>query len=129
MNHSVQSPRGFQESPHIVCGMYVFQTVIVALVLIAGPLCSAGHFASIGATAEICAALPVTIAPPTTAAPNSRAFDPATFGAKQLLVVHYARTDQNYNGWNVWAWVVDQTGQQLEFKGADDYGPYVLHYQ
>ena len=126
MNHSVQSPRGFQESPHIVCGMYVFQTVIVALVLIAGPLCSAGHFASIGATAEICAALPVTIAPPTTAAPNSRAFDPATFGAKQLLVVHYARTDQNYNGWNVWAWVVDQTGQQLEFKGADDYGPYAV---
>lgn len=100
--------------------MHLFQTVIVAVGLIAGSLCSAGPYASLGAAA------PIRAAPPTTAVPKRTAFDPATFGAKQLLVVHYARTDENYNAWNVWAWVVDQTGQQLDFKGVDDYGPYAV---
>lgn len=118
--HSAESPRGFQESPHIVCEMHLFQTVIVAVALIAGSLCSAGPFASVGAAA------PIRAAPPTTGVPKRTAFDPATFGAKQLLVVHYARSDENYNAWNLWAWVVDQTGQQLDFKGVDDYGPYAV---
>ena len=100
--------------------MHLFQTVIVAVALIADSLCPAGLFASVGATASI------RFAPPATGVPKRTAFDPATFGAKQLLVVHYARTDQNYKAWNLWAWVVDQTGQQLDFKGADDYGPYAV---
>ena len=100
--------------------MHRFQTVIIAVGLIAGSLCSAGPYASLGAAA------PIRAAPPTTAVPKRTAFDPATFGAKQLLVVHYARTDENYKAWNLWAWVVDQTGQQLDFKGADDYGPYAV---
>ena len=100
--------------------MHLFQTVIVAVALIAGSLCSAGQHASLGAAA------PIRAAPPTTGVPKRTAFDPATFGAKQLLVVHYARTDENYNAWNLWAWVVDQTGQQLDFKGVDDYGPYAI---
>ncbi|MEN9641555.1 MAG: Pullulanase precursor [Planctomycetota bacterium] len=130
--------------------MHLFQTVIVAVVLIAGSLCSAGQYVRTGAAAPVDAALPVTgalpdtptrpfavarpdiaaslatAAPPTTGVPKRTAFDPATFGAKQLLVVHYARTDENYTAWNVWAWVVDQTGQQLDFKGVDDYGPYAI---
>ena len=118
--------------------MHLLPTVIAAVLLIADLLCSAGQFASPSPAAPMSSAISVPVAlpntaalsinpvPPGTATPTTRAFDPSTFGAKQLLVVHYARTDQNYNGWNVWAWVVDQTGQQLEFKGADNYGPYAV---
>jgi len=48
--------------------------------------------------------------------------DPAKLGAAQLLVVHYARIDGQYDGWNVWAWPADRDGASFAFGDRDDFG-------
>jgi pullulanase len=57
---------------------------------------------------------PVSVAPP----PR----DPAKLGAAQLLVVHYARIDGQYDGWNLWAWPADRDGASFAFGDRDDFG-------
>ncbi|MFM7134244.1 MAG: type I pullulanase, partial [Planctomycetota bacterium] len=71
-------------------------------------------------------ALPCCLGAAANAAPQkargARDLDPAKFGAKQLLVVHYRRPDGDYDGWNIWAWPEGKDGAGHAFESQDDYG-------
>lgn len=38
------------------------------------------------------------------------------------VVFHYSRTDNNYEGWDMWIWEVNAAGAAFEFNGTDTWG-------
>ncbi|NUU98474.1 type I pullulanase [Marinitoga sp. 1138] len=51
------------------------------------------------------------------------------FNAKTVLIIHYHRFDNNYNGWNLWIWPhkpQSLEGHAYQFTGKDDFGPYAI---
>ncbi|WP_428386712.1 type I pullulanase [Mucisphaera sp.] len=66
-----------------------------------------------------------SIAPAATPVSIADQFDRATSQANHLLVVHYHRHDEDYTGWNLWAWAEDQPGEALNFTGETSFGPYL----
>ncbi|WP_347073802.1 pullulanase-associated domain-containing protein, partial [Escherichia coli] len=38
------------------------------------------------------------------------------------VTIHYARYDQNYEGWDLWVWPDGKDGQAVQFKGEDKFG-------
>ncbi len=48
------------------------------------------------------------------------------FHAESVLIVHYHRPAGDYEGWNVWAWPIDDDGDAHAFAGVDDFGPYIV---
>ncbi len=38
------------------------------------------------------------------------------------ITIHYQRYDGNYDGWNIWAWVDGEEGQEYPFTDQDDFG-------
>ena len=49
--------------------------------------------------------------------------------AATLAVIHYHRTDQNYDGWKTWVWPEAPTrakGRFQSFTGRDHFGPYAV---
>ncbi len=53
----------------------------------------------------------------------------ADFGAKTVLIVHYHRFDNNYNGWNLWVWPhkpQSLEGKAYSFTNKDSYGVYAI---
>ena len=48
--------------------------------------------------------------------------------AGTTLVVHYGgRSDNNYDGWNLWIWEDGREGQQLDFTDEDDFGKVAVY--
>lgn len=48
--------------------------------------------------------------------------------AGSTLIIHYGgREDDNYDGWNVWAWEEGKDGQSISFKAEDDYGKIAVY--
>ncbi|NBP51903.1 MAG: hypothetical protein EBU70_12160, partial [Actinobacteria bacterium] len=43
--------------------------------------------------------------------------NPRKYGADQVVVVHYARLDGDYDGWNLWAWPLGKEGAAHAFEG------------
>jgi len=43
------------------------------------------------------------------------------------IVIHYKRTDSNYEGWNLWLWGFGYEGARYDFNGETSYGKYA-HY-
>lgn len=125
-SHCGESRYGFVESAHIVCGMRLLQMFVVALLWAGQTLGTAGISVQTATLGLSGVSVPSSaIAPPKRSA-GTPAFDPAAFGAAQILVVHYARMDGDYGAWNLWAWVVGQNGERFEFKSKDDYGSYAV---
>lgn len=64
------------------------------------------------------------------AAPNAEriadTLDPADFGARSLLVVHYHRPAEDYAGWNLWTWGDGADGGPVAFDGATSFGRYAV---
>lgn len=53
----------------------------------------------------------------------------ADFGAKTVVIIHYHRFDDSYNGWNLWIWPtkpVGKNGSAYQFQYRDAYGPYAI---
>ncbi|KAF2956020.1 type I pullulanase [Marinitoga sp. 38H-ov] len=51
------------------------------------------------------------------------------FGGKTVLILHYHRFDNNYNGWNLWVWPhkpESLEGHAYNFTGKDEFGPYAI---
>ncbi|KLO23873.1 type I pullulanase [Marinitoga sp. 1155] len=51
------------------------------------------------------------------------------FGGKTVLIVHYYRYDNNYDGWNLWVWPhkpESLEGHAYKFTGKDNFGPYAI---
>ncbi|OQY10178.1 MAG: type I pullulanase [Marinitoga sp. 4572_148] len=51
------------------------------------------------------------------------------FGGKTVLILHYHRFDNNYNGWNLWIWPhkpQSLDGHAYQFNGKDEFGPYAI---
>ena len=73
-------------------------------------------------------AMPAAGATPLPAPPaaTAGAFDPAAYGAKQLLVVHYHRGDGDYQAWNLWAWPEGKDGAAFRFDGSDEFGAWAV---
>lgn len=42
--------------------------------------------------------------------------------AKTELIIHYHRSDQQYDPWNLWIWPQGREGQVYRFTGEDDFG-------
>ena len=48
--------------------------------------------------------------------------------AGTTLVVHDGgRSDNNYDGWNLWIWEDGREGQQLDFTDEDDFGKVAVY--
>lgn len=48
--------------------------------------------------------------------------------AGRTLIVHYGgRSDNNYEGWNLWVWEEGKDGQQLSFTGEDSFGKVAVY--
>ncbi|MEI6475375.1 MAG: type I pullulanase [Planctomycetota bacterium] len=103
-----------------------FQPLFIVLLLAIRPLCLAGQVAHAGLLVDVGIPTQAATAAQATRAPHTPTFDPAKFGAAQLLVVHYMRMDGDYQAWNLWGWVVGQNGERFEFHGNDDYGQYAV---
>jgi len=52
--------------------------------------------------------------------------NPRKYGADQVVVVHYARLDGDYDGWNLWAWPLGKEGAAHAFEGKDAFGRYAV---
>jgi pullulanase len=64
-------------------------------------------------------------APAAPADPPTR-LNPRDFGARQILVVHWSRLDEAYDGWNVWAWIPGKDGRAHPLAGTDAFGRYAV---
>ncbi len=42
--------------------------------------------------------------------------------AKETVIIHYHRDDNNYDDWNIWAWGEGLQGSANEFTGEDNFG-------
>ncbi|MCX5639764.1 MAG: type I pullulanase [Planctomycetota bacterium] len=103
-----------------------FQPLFIVLLLTILPLCLAGQVSHAGLLVDSVIPAQAATAAQATRAPHTSTFEPPTFGAAQLLVVHYMRMDGDYQAWNLWAWVVGQNGARFEFHGNDDFGQYAV---
>ena len=52
--------------------------------------------------------------------------NPRNYGADRIVVLHYARLDGDYDGWNVWAWPEGKDGAAYRFDGADAFGRFAV---
>jgi pullulanase len=52
--------------------------------------------------------------------------NPRNYGADRIVVVHYARLDGDYDGWNLWAWPQGQEGASYGFDGKDAFGRFAV---
>lgn len=50
------------------------------------------------------------------------------YAAGTTLIVHYGgRSDNNYEGWNLWIWEDGKDGQQVSFTGEDSFGKVAVY--
>lgn len=48
--------------------------------------------------------------------------------ASTTLIIHYGgRSDDNYDGWNLWIWEDGREGQQVDFNDEDDFGKVAVY--
>ena len=48
--------------------------------------------------------------------------------AGKTLIIHYGgRTDDKYEGWNLWLWEEGREGQQVDFTDTDDFGQVAVY--
>lgn len=48
--------------------------------------------------------------------------------AGTTLIVHYGgRTDDSYDGWNLWIWEEGREGQQVDFTDEDEFGKVAVY--
>ena len=51
-----------------------------------------------------------------------------TQAAGKTLIVHYGgRSDNNYEGWNLWLWEEGREGQQVSFTETDSFGQIAVY--
>lgn len=67
--------------------------------------------------ALLLAALPGAAPPPSGPPPS---------GDGRVLMVHYARLDESYDRWNLWAWPEGGAGAAFPFEGRDSFGRFAL---
>ena len=48
------------------------------------------------------------------------------FDAESVLIIHYRRDNEDYDGWNVWAWPSNAEGAAHGFTGSDAFGLYAV---
>ncbi len=84
------------------------------LLLLTGPLAGVAG-AQATATPQAPAAVPI-----------ADTLDPADFGARAVLVVHYHRPGADYDGWNLWTWPEAQEGIEAAFNGETPFGRYAV---
>jgi len=53
--------------------------------------------------------------------------DPINHMDEPSIIIHYKRTDNNYEGWNLWLWGFGYEGARYDFNGETTYGKYA-HY-
>lgn len=50
------------------------------------------------------------------------------YAAGTTLIIHYGgRSDNNYEGWNLWIWEEGKDGQQVSFDGSDSFGQVAVY--
>lgn len=50
------------------------------------------------------------------------------YAAGTTLIIHYGgRSDDNYDGWNLWIWEDGKDGQQVSFTGSDSFGQVAVY--
>ncbi len=50
------------------------------------------------------------------------------YAAGTTLIVHYGgRSDNSYEGWNLWIWEEGKDGQQVNFDGSDSFGQVAVY--
>jgi pullulanase len=64
--------------------------------------------------------------PPRTPAGPRVPLNPRAYGAERIVVLHYARLDGDYDGWNAWAWPQGKDGAAFRFDGEDAFGRFAV---
>ncbi|MBM4100084.1 MAG: type I pullulanase [Planctomycetes bacterium] len=52
--------------------------------------------------------------------------NPRNYGTDRIVVLHYARLDGDYDGWNAWAWPEGKDGAAFRFDGGDAFGRFAV---
>ena len=78
------------------------------------------------ATAIACILAIAALAAPARAQAPNLPLNPRKYGADRVVVVHYARLDGQYDGWNLWAWPVGKEGAPVRFDGTDAFGRFAV---
>lgn len=52
--------------------------------------------------------------------------NPRAYGDERIVVLHYARLDGDYDGWNAWAWPQGKDGAAFRFDGEDAFGRFAV---
>ena len=78
------------------------------------------------ATAIACILAIAALAVPARGQAPNLPLNPRKYGADRVVVVHYARLDGQYDGWNLWAWPVGKEGAPVRFDGTDAFGRFAV---